>query len=155
MAVDYWRPYLQTLEFTILTDQRRLIHLDDQRLHTYWQQKALSKLMGLQYRICYKKGANNNVADALSRVTREEQDELYSISIVQPIWLQELQESYASNDKAQELLVGLAVQPNQEHFQLLNGIVRQKGRVWLGHCTEMQTKVIKALHDSGALVTYQ
>jgi hypothetical protein len=41
-------------EFTIRTDHRSLVHLDDQRLTTPWQQKAMTKLLGLQYKICYK-----------------------------------------------------------------------------------------------------
>ena len=58
MAVDHWRSYLQPAPFVIQTDQRSLVHLDDQRLNSYWQQKALTKLMGLQYTICYKKRVN-------------------------------------------------------------------------------------------------
>ena len=55
MAVQQWRPYLQHGEFLIYTDQKSLIQLTEQRLHTHWQQKVFSKLLGLQYRIIYKK----------------------------------------------------------------------------------------------------
>ena len=55
LAVDHWRAYLQHSEFTIKTDQRSLVHLDDQRLTTPWQHKALTKLMGLRYKILYKR----------------------------------------------------------------------------------------------------
>jgi hypothetical protein len=55
-AVDRWHPYLQHQEFIIKTYQKSLTQLDDQRLSTPWQQKALTKLLGLQYRICYKRG---------------------------------------------------------------------------------------------------
>jgi hypothetical protein len=47
MVVDHWRTYLQPAEFIIQTDQKSLIHLDDQRLNSYWQQKAMTKLLGL------------------------------------------------------------------------------------------------------------
>ena len=56
LAVDHWRPYLQFQQFTIRTDQKSLVHLQNQKLHTVWQQKALTKLMGLNYNIVYKKG---------------------------------------------------------------------------------------------------
>jgi len=36
LAVEYWRPYLLQSKFTIKTDQKSLIHLDDQKLHTPW-----------------------------------------------------------------------------------------------------------------------
>uniref|UniRef100_A0A452XF75 Reverse transcriptase RNase H-like domain-containing protein n=1 Tax=Aegilops tauschii subsp. strangulata TaxID=200361 RepID=A0A452XF75_AEGTS len=55
VAMDQWRPYLQHAEFDILTDQKSLIHLEHQRLTTPWQQKAFTKLLGLRYRIRYKK----------------------------------------------------------------------------------------------------
>jgi hypothetical protein len=53
-AVEQWRPYLQHGEFIIQTDHQSLTHLDDQRLSTQWQQKALTKLLGLQFRIQYR-----------------------------------------------------------------------------------------------------
>jgi hypothetical protein len=34
---------------------------------TSWQQKVFTKLLGLNYRIVYKKGSENRVIDALSR----------------------------------------------------------------------------------------
>lgn len=67
MAVDRWRPYLLLSEFTIRTDHQSLTCLDEQKLTTPWQHKALTKLLGLQYRIEYRQGANNLAADALSR----------------------------------------------------------------------------------------
>lgn len=94
-AVDQWRPYLQHGEF-LITDQRSLIHLDDQRLLTPWQQKALTKLLGLQFRIIYKKGKENVVADALSRRpdmasdAAESKVEINSLSVAQPVWLEEV-----------------------------------------------------------------
>lgn len=72
VAVEQWRPYLQHGEFIIYTDQRSLIHLEEQRLTTPWQQKAFTKLLGLQYQIRYKKGSENNAADALSRTESSE-----------------------------------------------------------------------------------
>ena len=47
LAVQTWRPYLQFQEFTILTDHKSLTQLGDQRLHTDWQHKVFSKLLGL------------------------------------------------------------------------------------------------------------
>lgn len=160
MAIDHWRSYLQTSEFIIQTDQKSLIHLDDQRLNTYWQQKALTKLMGLQYKICYKKGTTNNAADALSRVPHSVDSELYSLSVAQPVWLQNLKDSYETSSLAQQLLAELAVNQQKGHFSLSNGIIRYKERIWLGHSNSLQQQVIKALHDSpigghsGVFVTY-
>jgi hypothetical protein len=45
MAVDHWRPYLQLAEFIIFTNQKSLTHLEEQKLHTSWQQKFFTKMM--------------------------------------------------------------------------------------------------------------
>jgi hypothetical protein len=66
LAVDHWRSYLQVQEFTIQSDHRSLACLDEQRLHTPWQRKALTKLLGLRYKIVYKPVKNNRAVDALS-----------------------------------------------------------------------------------------
>jgi hypothetical protein len=58
VAVEKWRSYLQLTEFEIHTDQQALVHLNDQRLHIVWQQKVFTKLLGLRYRIMYKKGSD-------------------------------------------------------------------------------------------------
>ena len=56
VAVEQWRSYIQHAAFIIYTDQRSLVHLTDQRLHTPWQLKLYTKLVGLQYTIIYKAG---------------------------------------------------------------------------------------------------
>jgi hypothetical protein len=67
LAVEKWRQYLQHAPFTIVTDHRSLVHLADQKITTEMQQKAFVKLMGLQYKLVYRKGKDNTAADALSQ----------------------------------------------------------------------------------------
>lgn len=57
MAVTQWKPYLQHKEFLILTDQKSLVHLGERHIQQSMQQKAFIKLLGLQYKILYKKRA--------------------------------------------------------------------------------------------------
>jgi ribonuclease HI len=83
MAVQQWRTYLQVNEFVIRTDHKSLTHLTDQRLHTEWQQKALTKLMGLQYKVQYKQGIHNGAADALSRKPPQS-SQVFALTTVQP-----------------------------------------------------------------------
>jgi hypothetical protein len=68
MAVDKWRPYLQRGPFTIVTDHKSLVNLQDQQLTTEFQRKAMAKMVVLQFHIKYKKGSDNGAADSLSRV---------------------------------------------------------------------------------------
>ena len=64
-----WEQYLLGRPFIIKTDQKSLKHLLEQKITTPFQQFWLSKLMGFDYIIQYKSGAENTVADALSRVS--------------------------------------------------------------------------------------
>jgi hypothetical protein len=47
LALEQWHNYLQHAEFQILTDHRSLVQLFEQHLHTPWQQKVFTKLIGL------------------------------------------------------------------------------------------------------------
>jgi hypothetical protein len=147
-AVDHWRSYLQLGEFVIRTDQQSLVHLEAQRLTTVWQHKAFTKLMGLQYRICYKKGAENRAADALSRRVHSSDAELFALSEARPAWLEEVVTGYTGDDQVQKLLVELAISQTQGPFSLQQGLIRFKGRIWLGNNIALQQKVLSALHGS-------
>jgi hypothetical protein len=160
IAIDQWRSYLQVVEFVILTDQKNLIHLSDQRLHTHWQQKVFIKLIGLQYKIAYIKGSTNRVVDALSRHPAPPEN-LLSLSSITPSWLDHVQDSYSHDDKAKQLLAALAEDPNVvPHFTLSEGIMRYKRRIWIGDNVALQTQLLEALHcsaiggHSGFLITY-
>ena len=68
MAVEKWRPYLQRQEFIIRTDHKSLAYLTEKNLHSDLQRKEMTRLMGLQFKVIYRQGKENAVADALSRV---------------------------------------------------------------------------------------
>ncbi|GJV30346.1 putative mitochondrial protein [Tanacetum coccineum] len=68
MALDKWRGYLLDRHFKIKTDHFSLKYLLNQRITTPFRTKWLPKLLGFDYEICYNKGTENIVADALSRV---------------------------------------------------------------------------------------
>ena len=68
MAVEKWRQYLQRQEFVIITDHKSLSFLNGQNLHSEMQRKAMTRLMGLQFKVVYRRGKENVAADALSRM---------------------------------------------------------------------------------------
>ena len=117
MAVEKWRQYLQHHEFIIRTDHKSLTYLNEQNLHSDMQRKAMNRLMGLQFKVLYRKGKENAAADALSRVGHLLA--IQAVSTMQPIWIQELLNSYATDPKAQQLLTQLAItSPNAKGYNL-------------------------------------
>lgn len=148
MAVERWRSYLQTSEFVIRTDHRSLSCLDEQRLTTPWQQKALTKLLGLNYRIEYRKGALNQAADALSR---RPEAAVCAISVCVPRWLEDVKRSYTQDPQCTKILAAASVPTaTNGSFQVHGGLIRYKGRVWIGNNPVVQQQVLAKLH-SGAI----
>jgi hypothetical protein len=70
----------------IQTDHRSLSFLADHKENTKIQQKALLKLMDLHFKIKYKKGISNVVADALSRYANV--DHVHAITTCVPTWVE-------------------------------------------------------------------
>jgi hypothetical protein len=59
------------------------------------QRKAMTRLMGLDFKITYRQGKDNAAVDALSMVARLMA--LQAVSSVQPAWIQEVINSYVTN----------------------------------------------------------
>jgi hypothetical protein len=141
MAVERWKHYLQRQEFIILTDHKSLAYLKEQNLHSEMQRKAMTRLMGLQFKIVYTKGKENVVADALSRLPHL--FSLQAVSIVRPYWVQEVLNSYTTDPRAQELLQELSIHsPYTAGYSLENGLIRHNSKLWIGNNTTLQTKLV-------------
>lgn len=69
MAIQHRRPYLLGRRFVVLTNQRRLKELLQQKIVSAEQQNWTAKLLGYNFEIRYKPGKENIGAHALSRVT--------------------------------------------------------------------------------------
>ena len=106
------------------------------------------KLLEFDYTIEYKKGKENAAADALSRKFVEE-DSCQAVSIAVPIWLQEVTTSYHSDKNCSKLLQELALDPQSNPgFSLQSGILRYKGRIYIGENTDLRSKLFHTFHSS-------
>jgi hypothetical protein len=145
MVVERWRSYLQRKEFVIRTDHKSLAFLNEQSLQSELQRKAMTRLMGLQFKILYKKGKEN--LDALSRISNIMA--IHACSEVKPIWIQEVANSYATDVLAQDLLTHLVVtSPNEQGFSLHQGIIWLESQIWVGENSAIRTKLTAAFHST-------
>jgi hypothetical protein len=100
------------------------------------------------------------VVDALSRVGMAMT--ISTVTELQPVWIQEVTNSYVVDSQAQQLLQKLAVHsPDEAVFSLHQGVIRKEQHIWIGQNSALRTKVISAFHDSvvgghsGITTTYQ
>jgi hypothetical protein len=102
-AVETWCPYLIGRHFQIKTDHHSLKYLLEQRLSSLKQHKWVTKMLGYDYEIIYKKGKENVVADALSRQFKED-GSLFALSLPSLRWLKEARKEWLANDTLRQLI---------------------------------------------------
>lgn len=103
LSVQKWRPYLLGHRFVVRTDQQSLKFLLEQRIGTPTQQRWLSKLLGYDFQVEYRKGKENKAADALSRKIEEEETKevaakgiLRALSTPTSTWVTTVKDEYVS-----------------------------------------------------------
>ncbi|KAJ4813235.1 polyprotein [Rhynchospora pubera] len=155
-AVTKWRHYICTKPFVIKTDQLSLKHLLEQKINTAMQHKGLSKLLGLDYTIEYKKGCDNKVADALSRREGHCLDDvvdiagLVSVTALLPKWVEDIQQSYTDDPWIATLRTKAQEEEGSAHRLVTNhqGLLRFKNRICVGNHGTWRQQLLKEVHDS-------
>ena len=66
-ALNKWKPYLMGRHFKVKNYHASLKYFLEQRLYSEDKKKWVTKMLGYDFKIIYKKGKLNVVADALSR----------------------------------------------------------------------------------------
>ena len=140
LAVKKWRSYLFATIFVIKTNQQSLKYILEQRVGTPMQQRWISKLLGYNFVVEYKKRKKNKVADALSKkqdtnlktkveketiwLQSQDQGSLYAISFPSPTWLEELKASYDEDNEVKDLLSKLQIGKEKNgDYTLKNGLL--------------------------------
>jgi hypothetical protein len=122
-----------------VTDQKSLSHLNEQRLHTPWQQKVFTKLLGLNYGIIYRRGVKQGSRCLASQACGC----CNVVSTCQPQWLDKVVASYESDSYVKGIIAKLTLYPTfVPYFSWLNGLLKYKGRIWVGLDSELQLQLI-------------
>ncbi|WOG96017.1 hypothetical protein DCAR_0415347 [Daucus carota subsp. sativus] len=149
LAVNKWRGYLLGQPFTIRTDQEAIKHLLSQKITTLMQQKWLTKLLGFDYTIVYKKGRDNVVADPLSRLntgSATQTLEACAISTIIPQWKLDLRKTWENDPEFQAVIAQMATDPASTNFTLADGDLRFNGRLVVGSDGSFRKQIFDTLH---------
>ena len=160
-ALKKWRPYLMGRHFKVKTDHDSLKYFLEQRLSSEEQQKWVTKMLGYDFEIIYKKGKQNVVADALSRKDEDVESLLYAISILQPEWVTEARDEWKNDEEVWTLICKLEQDPSpSDTFNWKNDSLWYKDCLYLCKKSQLKQKVLLELHtsplggNSGFLKTY-
>jgi hypothetical protein len=99
-----WHPYLIGRHFKAKTNHDSLKYFLEQRLSAEEQQKWVTKILGYDFEIIYKKGKQNVVVDALSRKDEYVEAFLCAILIIQPDWIIEVRDEWKNDEKLWTLI---------------------------------------------------
>ena len=143
-AIRKWHTYLLGKPFIVRTDQRSLKYLLEQRITTPTQARWLPKIMGYDYTIQYKKGKENQGADALSMVT-----EWSCAAISMPVadWWTILQQEVFQDPFYAQLDNPTSPLHHKLYFQR-DGVWYKKGRVYLSPSSSLLPAILKGHHSS-------
>ena len=148
-AVTKWHHYLNGRHFSIKTDHQSLKHLLQQRINFPAQHAWLTKLMGYDYDISYKRGRENVVAYALSRMNIGELLSLAVSSISVGI-MEQIQKSWETDPHLVNLIQQLKGQEKRDSpYSWKNDQLIRRGRLVVGSDRDLQIKLIKLFHEGG------
>ncbi|TYK15071.1 Ty3/gypsy retrotransposon protein [Cucumis melo var. makuwa] len=160
LSVQKWRHYLLGRRFTIMSDQKALKFLLEQREVQPQFQKWLTKLLGYDFEILYQPGLQNKAADALSRM--DHSIELKALSTTGIVDMAVVTKEIEKDEELQLLIQQLQNNPALEgNYSLTNGTLMYKGRVVLSKSSSIIPSLLHTFHDSilgghsGFLRTYK
>lgn len=131
LSVKKWRPYLLGQRFTVRTDQKSLKYLLEQRNGTPTPQRWLSRLLGYDFRVEYRKGKENTAADALSR--RLEDGTLMGMSTPATSWIDSIRAEYQTSLELQKLMERFKTGDlDLTRFTCPDGLLFYKGQLYIG-----------------------
>jgi hypothetical protein len=147
-AVHTWRPYLLGHVFYIKTNHHSLKYFLDRRLSSPEQNKWLTKMLGYDYEIIYKKGKDNVVVDALSR-KHEEEDSLFDLSFLVLDWIEEVCQECLTHPTISGIIQRLQEDPNPPiGYTWQDNILIYKDRLVLSPSSALKPSLLNELHSS-------
>ncbi|KAF2285343.1 hypothetical protein GH714_000208 [Hevea brasiliensis] len=147
-AIRHWQSYLWGKQFVVRTDHYTLKFLLEQRSLSSPQQHWVSKLLPFDFKVEYKPGKANTVADALSR-RDVDQHSLYAISLPQLDLFDDIRREQQSSSDIQQLITTVLAGTAADVWSFKQGLLFFKNRVYIPPESPSVTLVMTALHNQG------
>lgn len=120
----------------------------EQKITTTLQQKGLTKLLGLDYEVQYKRRTENRVTYTLSR-SQGDESTLCAITSSDPTRMQKICQNYEHDPTALQLLAEIIADPSSKpKLTLQQGIIRFDHGIWVGRRANLRAKIFESLHQS-------
>ena len=151
-AVRHWRPYLWGRRFTVKTDHYSLKYLLDQRLATIPQHHWVGKLLGFDFVVEYKPGAQNTVADALSRRDTDcdvEAGAVLALSAPRFDFFDRLRHAQQTEPALVALRDEVTAGTRAEPWAVRDGLLTYGGRIYIGSDSPLVQELLAAVHEDG------
>ena len=130
--------------FKVKTDHDSLKQFLEQRLSSEEQQKWVTKMLGYEFEIIYKKGKLNVVADALSRKNEEVEALLCAI---QPDWITKAKEEGKNDEEVWTLIQNLQKFPRtSDTFSWKNDSLWYKDPLYLCNNSQLKQNILLEFH---------
>ena len=147
-AVRHWRPYLWGRKFVVRTDHFSLKYMLDQRLSTVPQHQWISKLFGFDFKVEYRAGRLNTVADALSR-RETTSGSVYTISTPTFQLYKDLQQDCASNQEFQLLHNQISTRQQGAPWQIREGLIMHGNQIFVPQSSSILPAILHTAHSAG------
>ncbi|CAN6458177.1 unnamed protein product [Victoria cruziana] len=145
VAVEKWRPYLIGRHFIVKTDHASLKHLLQQKISTPTQQRWIARLLFYDFTIEYRKGPENNAADALSRL----KEQFLNLSTIRADIWSDIREEQTRDDEVRKLKSSTEQNPGSiPHYTIRSGLLCKKDWVVIPKGSPLIRDILWHFHNS-------
>jgi hypothetical protein len=133
----------------VKTDHYSLKSLLDQRLSTILQHRWVSKLIGFDFRVEYKPGSSNTVADALSR--RDTGGDVQLVAVSAPFFtvFDDLRVETEEVESLRQLKEEVTAGRKGEAWKIVDGLITVGGKAYVAADSPCPPTILAAAHGMG------
>ena len=134
-SIKLWRHYLEGHEFQVITDHQSLTYFQTQPTFSKRQARWNEIIQGHDYKIIYKPGAQNILADGLSRRV----DHLNTITIVT--------RSALAKKIREASKTAISTQKFSKDYHIEKGIIYHRTQIYIPEDKHLRVEILQENHD--------